>query len=324
VNKTSIEWTDFSANPLRYKDARGRAVWSCVKVSPGCANCYSEAQAHRYRRGGSFTAKVMAGLTAFLDPAELRKMLTYKPASGKLCFVGDMTDVFGPWVSDELLDQLFATMAMRRDVTWQVLTKRPERMRDYFRTIQDEDKDLQRLANQAAAVAGSPCAAGIFDKTDWPLPNVWLGVSVEDQQHADERIHHLLRTPAAVRFLSCEPLLGPIRLPVGDDVELSERRAMHKEGRGMGGLGESIDWVIAGGESGPNARPCNISWVRSIIEQCRAAGVACFVKQLGSNPRPDAKPSSVAVRFVRDRKGSEPAEWPADLRVRQFPEVAGT
>src|SRR4051812_14758294 len=119
MQKTNIEWTatprpdgtlepGYSANPLKYRDAAGNVVWGCVKTSPGCAHCYAETLAKRYGRGGPFTAATMRGLTPFLDEKELHRMLTYKPAAGKKCFVGDMTDVFGEWVPDELLDRLFA------------------------------------------------------------------------------------------------------------------------------------------------------------------------------------------------------------------------
>lgn len=179
---------------------------------------------------------------------------------------------------------------------------------------------------------------------DEPLPNVWLGVSVENQAAADERIPHLLRTPAAVRFLSCEPLLGPVDLrhirpaqkpeaamrPVtGEVVEANclSGDCITSLGFGYSG-GPTVSWVIVGGESGPGARPCNIEWVRSVVRQCQAAGVPVFVKQLGSQPEfgagecvrwADAGPT----QRLRDKKGGDIAEWPADLRVREFPAAAG-
>jgi hypothetical protein len=173
----------------------------------------------------------------------------------------------------------------------------------------------------------------------WPLQNVWLGVSVENQHFADERIPLLLQTPAAVRFLSCEPLL--------EGLDLAKHRP-----------GANRLWVIVGGESGAGARPCNVRWVRSIVRQCQQAGVPVFVKQLGGEIRdrndagfdgsgpndidgrcswPEIDPDDIdedldgfrdgyqgaEVRVhLRDRKGGDPSEWPADLRVRQFPGVA--
>jgi protein gp37 len=358
VNRTSIEWTDFSANPLKYRTAAAEVLWGCSKVSAGCTHCYSEALAHRYRRGGPFNDAQMAALTPFLDEAELRRMLTYKPAAGKRCFVGDMTDVFGEWVHDEQLDRLFAAFALRGSVTWQVVTKRPERMRAYLAA-----SDLrERLATAALTLAnyfdGRP-EGGLLQEAFmleemwgkgllWPLPNVWLGTSVENQATADERIPHLLETPAAVRFISAEPLLGPVTLHrrwlMGGTVEHGKPFV---ENGGVVEWQHPLDWVIVGGESGAGSRPCDSWWVESIVDDCRAAGMPVFVKQLGSHilspndvgfegdtergwpmdttyetttPQ-NWQGDDVRVR-LKSRKGNEPAEWPTALRWRQFPEVS--
>ena len=235
MNQTAIGWTDFSANPLKYRDAAGAVKWACSKVSAGCTNCYSEALAKRWKRGTDYNACEVAKLTPFLDEKELRAMLTSKAISGKRVFVGDMTDVFGEWVPDELLDRLFTTFAERPDVTWQVLTKRAERMRAFL-----SDGKRQPLR--------------------WPLPNVWLGVSVEDQQRLDERIPKLLRTPAVVRFVSAEPLLSGVWFH-----EFDHRPLIH--------------WVIVGGESGPRVRDCGIGPILNVVLQCNRANVPVFVKQ---------------------------------------------
>jgi hypothetical protein len=150
----------------------------------------------------------------------------------------------------------------------------------------------------------------------WPLPNVWLGVSAEDQQRADERIPDLLATPAAVRFVSAEPLLGPLDLRRWLEHSCSICRTFGVED--VTRCGPRIDWVIVGGESGHGARPCDLAWIRSIVEQCRDAGVACFVKQLGADPIDGLAGCSV---WQGTRKGSDMADWPDDLRVREFPEV---
>lgn len=350
MNKTSIEWTDFSANPLKYRNAAGAVVWGCSKVSAGCTHCYSEALAQRYRRGGPFNNAQMATLTPFLDAAELHRMLTYKPAAGKRCFVGDMTDVFGAWVPDELLDRLFAVFALRPDVTWQVLTKRPERMRRWF-------EDSGR--NAVEHTVGYPefrKALGLRAPwlSHWPLPNVWLGTSVENQATADVRIPHLLQTPAVIRFISAEPLLGPLDLthvaagplcPNHPDHRVDVLRAGTWTLRtGLTHVSPefinhsdmaSLDWVIVGGESGPRSRPCRIAWLRDIVAQCRSFGTPVFVKQVGSTPEGDERPPEsrdpvtgartltvMEVIEIRDRKGGKPSEWPQDLRVRQFPEVS--
>lgn len=146
----------------------------------------------------------------------------------------------------------------------------------------------------------------------WPLPNVWHGVSAEDQQRADERIPHLLQTPAAVRFVSAEPLLGPVDLRVVPIPTQGPRETAIRR----------LDWVIVSGESGPAARPCDLGWIRSIVEQCRAASVPVFVKQLGARPigvRDELRRAKGLARIFYDAKGGDPAEWPSDLRVREVP-----
>lgn len=207
MNKTTIEWTDYTSNLIRYRDPEGRSVHGCIKVSAGCANCYASAWSARGltgERDGAFTAKRMATLRPFFDEKEARAVLRSR-VTGARVFVGDMTDVFGEWVTDELLDQMFAVFGLRPDLTFQVLTKRPERMREYM-----VDPDCYTCVDEAAAAISGESGVGVI--TRWPLPNVWLGVSVEDQAAADERIPALLDTPAAVRFLSCEPLIEEVDL----------------------------------------------------------------------------------------------------------------
>jgi protein gp37 len=333
MNKTNIEWTTFSANPLKYRrKSDGKVVWGCVKTSPGCARCYSEAIAMRFERGKVFNATNMEELEPFLDEQELHRMQTAKviggvKVDGSRCFVGDMTDIFGEWVPDELLDRLFATFALRPSVTWQVLTKRAARLRRY---ATDEDRP-DRIARQM-----SKRSNGFVSK--YPGDNVHLGVSVEDQARADERIPLLLQCPAAVRFLSCEPLLDAVNLHAiwhdGATFDCLTRTccpfAQPREGgcEGPGCMGVKADWVIVGGESGPGARPCNVGWIRSIVDQCRAVSVPCFVKQLGSVSFDGAKQSCEASACcvhdfaklkLSDKKGGDPSEWPEELRVRQFP-----
>jgi protein gp37 len=336
MNKTAIEWTDFSSNPLKFRDAKtNQIVWGCVKVSPGCAACYSEALALRYKRGKLFNSANMRELKPFMCEDELREMRTKKKAggvevSGKRCFVGDMTDLFGEWVTDGMLDSLFRAMADRKDVTFQILTKRAERMQKYF-------------ANRWGTFGGQYYP---------PPPNIHAGVSVEDQPRADKRIVELLQTPAAVRFLSCEPLLGPINLERLSDGKNGWTDCLggvwghgfssDHEGDGTedipdGTTGDGIiSWVIIGGESGPGARPCNIEWIRDIVRQCKAASVPCFVKQLGSRPfvreegyphiagdvrKPHLEGDGFGNYYVtlKDKKGGDMSEWPADLRIREFP-----
>ena len=227
-----------------------------------------------------------------------------------------MSDLFHEDVPWDFIRAVFKVMGTAKQHTFQVLTKRPKRMRELILEFCEE--------GDFADLRGST-------EEHFPWKNVWLGVSCEDQKTADERIPLLLQTPAAVRFISAEPLLGPICL---DDIRPSEyatsvnalKQTPHiHEDTGHGFRGRlrqwhhnRLDWVIVGGESGPGARPCDLDWIRSIIAQCKAAGTACFVKQLGARViyRPDE-----LQRPLRDRKGGDPSEWPEDVRVREFPKV---
>lgn len=381
MRKTAIEWTDFSANPLKYRRPDGAVVWACAKTSPGCAHCYAEGIALRYERGTTFAPEVMPSLTPFLDEKDLHKILTARtvdgqPVKGGKCFLGDMTDIFGEWVPDDLLDRLFAVIAKRQDVTFQILTKRAKRMLEY---MQRRDRVLLPTGCNCLChdVDGDTNIEGGCERCEdvhvWPLPNVWLGVSVENQKYADERIPLLLQTPAAIRFISAEPLLGPvdigmsaatcscckrwssrwvqvhrevrpafpINLMNGADKVVAPAGIHRAESNPHGALSvgkmglvptdftalPKLDWVIVGGESGDGARPFDVAWARSIIKQCADAGVACFVKQLGAVPvnailGPVNPVNLRAVGAIKNKKGGDTAEWPEDLRVRQFPAVA--
>ena len=248
-----------------------------------------------------------------------------------------MTDLFGEWVTDEEIDRVFAVMALSPQHVFQVLTKRPERMREYL----TEPAMPGRVEAWATDLSGMVIAPGW--PRNWPLKNVWLGVSVEDQQRAEERIPELLACPAAVRFISAEPLMGPVVLTgmdcwrgaAGLDGESWEQEPVRP------GHMNGLDWAIIGGESGPGARPMDVAWARSLVAQCQAAGVAVFVKQLGANPVTACESHGVTCGGhkwpwneneaqargreprpkLRSRKGGDPEEWPADLRVREFPGV---
>ncbi len=328
-----IAWTDQSWNPVR----------GCSRVSPGCQHCYAETVAARFSGPGQayeglaerrsngeprWTGKVQLVEKHLTDPLRWTRP--------RRVFVNSMSDLFHESLSDEAIDRVFAVMVdafLLRGHVFQVLTKRPERMLAYL-SAEDE-----RRARIASWVKGNHLAA-VYDPrsvrlTLWPIPGVWLGVSVEDQARADERIPLLLETPAAVRFISAEPLLGPV------DLESPVAVGVHALGCGdencptrRDGSCRGLDWVIVGGESGPRARPCDVAWIRDLVRQCREAGTACFVKQLGGRPAyfgsgslpgPDvevmARDNSARWSYwvLRDRKGGDPAEWPEDLRVREFP-----
>jgi protein gp37 len=248
-DKSKIEWT--------------QATWNCVtgcsKVSEGCRNCYAlrdwarlSANPNTVYHGRKFT-------DVQCHPERLDQPLRWtKP---RRVFVNSMSDLFHESVPDAFIDQVFAVMALAKQHVFQVLTKRPERMRDYLCA-------RNGLGNPEICSAINSIPYGLGNRhgaLSMPLPNVWLGVSIEDQATADERIPLLLQTPAAVRWVSAEPLIGPVRL---------DEPGLH------GGPGQ-LDWCVVGGESGPNARPMHPDWVRSLRDQCQAAGVPFFFKQWG-------------------------------------------
>lgn len=279
-----IEWTDKTWNPIR----------GCTRVSEGCRNCYAEKVAARFSKPG----QAYHGLAHFVGgearwTGQLRlvdEMLTQplrwlKPSR---IFVNSMSDLFHENLSDADIDRVFAVMALAPRHTFQVLTKRADRMRAYVAGIGNGDTDRWHTALQGFITARGSFALGEafeFLTRRGPLLNVWLGVSVENQAAANERIPDLLATPAAVRFLSCEPLLGPLDLWLYLDPMRQFRR--------------HLDWVICGGESGPGKRPSDVAWHRSLRDQCKAAGVAFFEKQIDK------------VQPI-----------PSDLMVREFPRVA--
>ena len=241
-------------------------------------------------------------------------------------FVNSMSDLFHEKVEDEWIARIFSVMYASPRHVFQVLTKRPERMQAWLSRC-GNGGGLGWITHDGPepekAYRGTGIIVGNTDR--WPLPNVWLGTSCEDQPTAEARIIHLLQTPAAVRFASYEPALAAVDFMPW---LVKERRTVVA----AGGIAQqetiAIDWLIAGGESGPGARPFDLAWARSAIAQCRAAGVPCFVKQLGARPcssvPSDPFPPCDALdrdprASLRDRKGGDMAEWPEDLRVQEFP-----
>lgn len=367
MDRTAIEWTDATWNP----------VTGCTKVSPGCKNCYAETFAERWR--GVPGHPYEQGFDLKLWPARLALPLRWREA--RSIFVNSMSDLFHKDVPDAFVDQVFAVMALTPHHTYQVLTKRADRLRSYM-----TDPGLVRRVCTAAQKArsltmGDPDKPGNFRRwekrfgvmtpasklvawthrggvsadqfehlepgraypsyIEWPRKNIWIGVSAEDQATWDARTAELERVPAAVRWVSVEPLLESITV----------RRALMqgrdpgaclscREGHGFarcpnyggvslrhetraGGVCEdfrrrdfSIHWVVVGGESGTRARPFHIDWARSIVGQCRDAGVPVFVKQLGAHTKSHV---NEAVTLIEDPKGGDMAEWPEDLRVREYP-----
>lgn len=306
--ESKIEWTDASWNP----------VVGCTKVSRGCDHCYAETFAERFR--GVPGHAYEQGFDLRLWPERLDVPIRWtKP---RRIFVNSMSDLFHANVPTEFIDRVWAVMSLSPRHTFQVLTKRPQRMQRYL-----SDPGLYARVLHAAigfrskypALVGNP----ISDPAKHPHPNIWVGTSVEDQEAAF-RINWLVDTPAAVRFLSCEPLLGPVDLTditvvpakpphgprVARDCLTGYIPAMDEYHRD-----ETIQWVIAGGESGPGARPCATDWLQLIGDQCRDAGVPFFCKQLGAV-------TAKAFR-LKDRKGGDWDEWPEwlELKVREFPAI---
>jgi protein gp37 len=241
-------------------------------------------------------------------------------------FVNSMSDLFHEGLPRRDVAAVMGVMSFAWWHTFQVLTKRAARMAEMMTRLTLAECQAEAVNRVGPdAIRRLVRRAGPSTINVWPIPNLWMGVSVESQEYAGERIPRLLQTPAAVRFVSYEPALGPVdfgRWMGGLDVS----RDGDGDDLGSASGGSDLDWVIVGGESGPLARPFDIQWARSTVEQCRSAGVACFVKQLGAVPYDSAArlsldgPDSHAVALdLADPKGGDPAEWDADLRVREFP-----
>lgn len=325
MNSTSIEWTDKTWNPIR----------GCSRVSAGCEHCYAEQVAKRFSGPGMpYEGLVRIGKDGKpraqwngkikLVPEHLGDPLRWRRP--RRIFVNSMSDLFHEGVPHEFVAAVFGVMAAAPRHTFQVLTKRPERAAEFFAWVDEAAarghgtraerlvlcrEHARRRALTHRIGSHDPHEGGI----DWPLPNVWLGVSVEDQASADARIPTLLTLPAAVRWVSYEPAIGPVDFA-------------YTCFNGADSLGTmpGVDWIVIGGESGPGARPFDLAWARSTLRQCRATGVPVFVKQLGAG---ESLPGT--RRYVSDsvrgehyplssRKGGDPSEWPEDLRVREYPE----
>lgn len=230
ASHSPIEWTDHTFNPW----------WGCTKVSPGCTHCYAETLATRYGHGvwGPRATRRLFGDTHWQEPLKWNAAATQAGRRTRV-FCASMADVFedNPHVVDERT-RLWDVVAKTPSLDWLLLTKRPEHI--------------------ASMIPGA--------WLETPPRNVWYGTSVEDQRRADERVPILLTVPAGTRFLSCEPLLGPVDL---------------RSWLGRDGVKPRIDWIIAGGESGPRSRPMHPDWARSLRDQCRSADVAFFFKQWG-------------------------------------------
>jgi protein gp37 len=344
AENSKIEWTTHTFNPWE----------GCTKVSPGCTHCYAEARNNRFisRKdrakgvGGNWgkgkprrrtsaqnwkkplkwnrEAEGIDGRNALRSAIGMEESNPHRPRV--FCASLDWLDDEVPieWLAD-LLKLIHDTP----NLDWLLLTKRPENWRDRLcLAMQLIDREwLAGVAEDRSAVAN--WIGGWIETTERGMQqiphNVWIGASVEDQPRSDERIPELAKIPAKVRFLSVEPMLGPIDFERGFSICDTNGEPSGPRCKPDGSHG--IDWVIFGGESGPGARPCNIEWIRDGVRQCRSAGVAPFVKQLGSHAIGKYIPSSPTsiernlnkAGMLRDKKGGDITEWAEDLRVREFP-----
>jgi protein gp37 len=257
MGKTKIEWTDQTWNP----------VTGCTKISEGCAHCYAERMSKRLA-GRCGYPEASHNFDVTLHPDRLDEPLHWRKP--RRVFVVSMGDLFHEDIPDSFILEVFRVMGRQntRQHTFQVLTKRPGRMKEWISEyIVDRD--------------GKPD----------PFPNIWLGVTAENQERANERIPTLLQIPAAVRFVSVEPMLGPVDLSEW----INPQGATARDDPARYSL---LDWVICGGESGPDARPMHPDWARSLRDQCQMAGVPFFMKQM-----------------------SKKAPIPDDLMIREYPNV---
>lgn len=302
ADKTKISWTEATWNP----------IIGCARVSEGCRNCYAEVQAKRIalmhpgsayegvlRRDASASLLPMWNGKVTLMPERLDQPIRWKRP--RLIFVNSMSDLFHDDVPFDFIDRVFDVIEKASWHTFQLLTKRAKRMLSY---LSDRRRALPR--------------------------NAWLGVSCENQKAANERVPLLLKcrpfAPDNVLWVSAEPLLGPIDFDAIDDgnvmdLRLNALRGYH-DAPGPS-LGHHLDWIVVGGESGHEARPCRVDWIRNIVDDCRAAGVAVYVKQVGAVAMERALIHGEDDHHWRTRhpKGGDPAEWPMALNVQEYPKT---
>jgi protein gp37 len=272
--KTKIEWATDSWNP----------VTGCSKVSPGCANCYAETLSLRWGWSKKPWLPEFAEENVILHPERLDVPIRW--TRPRKIFVNSMSDMFHELVPEGYIDKVFASMALSPQHIFQVLTKRPERQREYMADVAYRTEQVGIDAEYRSGLARYDDEG--MATWPFPLPNVWLGTSIENDRWT-VRADDLRQTNAAVRFLSCEPLLGPLT---------------HLDLTGL-------DWVIVGGESGPGSRPMKLEWALDLRDKCVKEGVPFFFKQMGN---------SLARHLgLKDAKGGNSDEWETEWVVRQFP-----
>jgi protein gp37 len=277
-------------NPIRALDrSTGKRGWFCVHVHEGCRFCYAERLNMKLGdtggNGHAYAAQNRSKVDVILHEATLLQPLKWR--SPRTIFPCSMTDLFGEWVSDEWLDKIFAVAGLCPQHTFIVLTKRPERMREYLKTLgRHHETDRVSLAAKrifADTGYGGKGFSYLLKDAGWVIQNVWGLVSCSTQEDADKFIPVLRTTPLAIRGASLEPLLGPIDLRL-IKVPGSDDGRSHLRGSALDGPGK-LDWVVVGGESGKDARPMHPNWARSLRDQCVAAGTSFFMKQWGEHGR---------------------------------------
>ena len=292
ADKSKIEWTDATWNPIT----------GCTLVDEGCRNCYAAHLItswpaignHPSRKG--LARKNADGVAKFTGEVRFNAQWLDQPLRWKKprkIFVCAHGDLFHESVPDAWIDQVFAVMALAPQHTFQVLTKRPDRARRYL----GAPIGGTTRSNWITSAIGRQTGQSSIKPFEWPLRSVWLGTSISDQPSADLRIPDLLATPASIRFISAEPLLGPVDL----------RAVRHGHMTAI----SCLDWVICGGESGPNARPMHPDWARSVRDQCAAAGVPFHFKQWGEWTPGENVPATVKGRKPTASYGpfTDGADW---------------
>lgn len=359
---TGIQWTHVPG----YRGSVWNPTTGCTRVSPGCDNCYAFAlhdQRHVANREAAYGVVSRYGADVRLKPAGARKEGAALPftqqydlpfstvqmldddrltapmraRNPRAYFVDSMADLFHEDVPDAFIDRVFMVMACSPQHIFMVLTKRPARMAAYVQGLGARFTDalaefyVNDMANPAAIKPLTQHMARAA--SNWPLHNVWLGTSTEDQARANERIPHLLDTPAAVRFISYEPALGPVDVTNYMPRTVRGYSVLRGIEQDMDADVEGLDWVIVGGESGPRARPFDVDWAEDMAAQCDAFGVSVFVKQMGSKPYVDllggggdgwrlGAHMGVGDRYrvtLRHGHGGDPDEWAPEVRRREFP-----
>ncbi len=302
-DNSKIKWCDASWNPIRARNFEtGKVGWHCERISPGCKNCYACGMNKRLGTGLDYSAPVTSEVKIFLDLTAMALPLKWRKP--KRIFVCSMTDLFARFVTTGTQDEVVSEMIGARKHEYMVLTKRAKECVSYFLRFRPDGQGFVTPGGEDA-MSSRVCA----NADNWPPRHIRIGFSAENQQYFDERWKEM-RKLAAIGwriYCSAEPLLGSI----------DARQA----------LSEGLEQIIVGGESGAGARPMDVAWVRDLLYQCKAAGVACFVKQMGAKPyisylNPNVTSwddELIGQIKLKDRKGGDMAEWLEDLRVRESP-----